>query len=142
MRISDWSSDVCSSDLPGLVLTQNGVPALAHLTDAGQQAVVDVIKEQSPLQAVDGLNIQPIETAGSIENKELRQREKPYLMPLIADTVRAVEQASYDGAYKGVTEILTLYQIGRASRKESVCPAVQIWAVALLSYKNIMFHII
>src|SRR3546814_18080389 len=81
MRIRDWSSDVCSSDL----------------------------KWQSPLQAVDGLNIQPIETAGSIENKELRKREQPYLMPLNADTVRAVEKASYDGAYKGVTDILTLY---------------------------------
>src|SRR3546814_14569349 len=30
-------------------------------------------------------------------------------MPLNADTVRAVEKASYDGAYKGVTDILTLY---------------------------------
>src|SRR3546814_11970733 len=67
-----WLQHVASH--PGLVLTQNGVPALAHLTDAGQQAVVDVIKEQSPLQAVDGLNIQPIETAGSIENKELRKQ--------------------------------------------------------------------
>src|SRR3546814_1842507 len=81
MRIRDWSSDVCSSDL----------------------------KWQSPLQAVDGLNIQPIETAGAIENKELRKREQPYLMPLNAGTVRAVEKASYDGAYKGVTDILTLY---------------------------------
>src|SRR3546814_4266466 len=52
-----WLQHVASH--PGLVLTQNGVPELAHLTDAGQQAVVDVIKEQSPLQAVDGLNIQP-----------------------------------------------------------------------------------
>lgn len=102
-----WLQHVASH--PGLVLTQNGIPVLAHLTDAGQQAVGDAIKEQSPLQAVDGLNIQPIETVGAIENKELRKREQPYLMPLNAGTVRAVEKASYDGAYKGVTDILTLY---------------------------------
>jgi phosphatidylglycerophosphate synthase len=45
----------------------------------------------------------------TIENKQLRKRETPFVLPLRADTVRAVERASYFGAYKGVTDILTKY---------------------------------
>src|SRR3546814_1356054 len=39
MRISDWSSDVCSSDLPyvldGLVLGAGNLPLHEHYTDTG-----------------------------------------------------------------------------------------------------------
>src|SRR3546814_20638358 len=30
MRISDWSSDVCSSDLPGLTITQGGALSIDY----------------------------------------------------------------------------------------------------------------
>src|SRR3546814_19194291 len=35
MRISDWSSDVCSSDLPGLLTKAPGQRAAAHADVAG-----------------------------------------------------------------------------------------------------------
>jgi phosphatidylglycerophosphate synthase len=49
------------------------------------------------------------ENGAAIENRALRKRERPFLMELRPDTVRAIERASYAGAYKGVTDLLTKY---------------------------------
>jgi phosphatidylglycerophosphate synthase len=48
------------------------------------------------------------ELAGSYDDK-LRKRELPYLMPLAAETLAAVERRVFGGAYKGVTDAVTLY---------------------------------
>jgi len=45
----------------------------------------------------------------SAYDEKLRKRELPYVMPLTRDTVRAVEQRTFDGSYKGVTDFVTLY---------------------------------
>lgn len=94
---------------PGLALTLGGRLVLAHVVSAGHYDVIEAMREGRLPPAVPGLTVQPVETMGAIENRELRKREPPYLMPLDAITVRAVEKASYDGAYKGVTDVLTLY---------------------------------
>jgi len=97
---------------PGLVLTLGGVPALAHLVadTPGTQAVLDAIKAGRPLAAMTGaVDVQAVEAIGEIENHALRKREKPYFLPLSRATRQQVEKASYDGAYKGVTDVLTLY---------------------------------
>jgi phosphatidylglycerophosphate synthase len=39
----------------------------------------------------------------------LRKREPPYLMPLRPETLEAVERRVFGGAYKGVTDLVTLY---------------------------------
>ncbi len=44
-----------------------------------------------------------------IENRELRKREQPFVLPLTPATVPQIERASYVGAYKGVTDLLTKY---------------------------------
>jgi hypothetical protein len=44
-----------------------------------------------------------------LSNKELRKRERPFVLPLVEGEEDAVERASYDAAYKGVTDALTLY---------------------------------
>jgi phosphatidylglycerophosphate synthase len=49
------------------------------------------------------------EDGPTIENKQLRKRETPFLEKLEPATVRTIERASYFGAYKGVTDILTKY---------------------------------
>ena len=49
------------------------------------------------------------ERAGGLHFAQLRKREMPYVMPLTPATADAAERASYDGAYKGVTDALTLY---------------------------------
>src|SRR3546814_14880665 len=42
-------------------------------------------------------------------NSELRKREQPCALKLEPSAVRAAERASYFGAYKGVTDVLTKY---------------------------------
>jgi len=48
------------------------------------------------------------ELASSYDDK-LRKRELPYLMPLTPETLPAVEHRVFGGAYKGVTDAVTLY---------------------------------
>ncbi|MDE8653755.1 CDP-alcohol phosphatidyltransferase family protein [Novosphingobium album (ex Liu et al. 2023)] len=95
---------------PGAVLTLGGVPALAHARDAGEAARIGAaMRDGAPLADAAGLEMIAFEDGPTIENKQLRKRETPFLMPLRPDTVRALERASYFGAYKGVTDLLTKY---------------------------------
>ena len=89
---------------PGFVLTLGSVPVLAHATDAEQAA-----KLRSAMLAGTPVPGLAFEDGPTIENKALRKRETPFLLPLRTDTVRAAERASYFGAYKGVTDLLTKY---------------------------------
>lgn len=44
-----------------------------------------------------------------ILNEQLRKRERPFVLPLTPANLPAIERASYYGAYKGVTDVLTKY---------------------------------
>ncbi|KQM22029.1 CDP-alcohol phosphatidyltransferase family protein [Novosphingobium sp. Leaf2] len=95
---------------PGMVLILNGVPALAHAPDAASaNRIAEAMRRGSPLPRTDGLEAVAFESGPTIENKQLRKRETPFLLPLTPDTVRQIERASYFGAYKGVTDLLTKY---------------------------------
>ncbi|WP_226637879.1 CDP-alcohol phosphatidyltransferase family protein [Novosphingobium profundi] len=96
---------------PGMVLTLGGVPALAHARSGEEAAALAAAMRGEAGQglALPGLQVLAFEDGPTIENKQLRKRETPFLMPLRADNVRAIERASYFGAYKGVTDILTKY---------------------------------
>ncbi|AXB77894.1 CDP-alcohol phosphatidyltransferase family protein [Novosphingobium sp. P6W] len=95
---------------PGVVLTLGGVPALAHAVDGGQAArIAQAMMQGTPLADIAGLEVIAYEDGPTVENKQLRKRETPFLMPLVPETVRAIERASYFGAYKGVTDVLTKY---------------------------------
>ncbi|MCJ2180498.1 CDP-alcohol phosphatidyltransferase family protein [Novosphingobium album (ex Hu et al. 2023)] len=95
---------------PGMVLTLGGVPALAHAADAGQAArIAQAMTADTPLTDGTGLTVVAFESGPTIENKQLRKRETPFLMALTPGSVRAIERASYFGAYKGVTDLLTKY---------------------------------
>lgn len=95
---------------PGTVLTLGGVPALAHAPDAATSArVAAAMAAGARLDETAGLEILAYEDGPTIENKQLRKRETPFLMPLTPASVRAIERASYFGAYKGVTDVLTKY---------------------------------
>ncbi|WP_419826586.1 CDP-alcohol phosphatidyltransferase family protein [Sphingomonas sp.] len=82
---------------PGTAVTIAGFPALVHRR-AG--ATLDV-----PADA----EIRRVEDGTSLYNATLRKRDDAYLMPLTPATAPAVERASYDASYKGVTDLLTLY---------------------------------
>jgi phosphatidylglycerophosphate synthase len=53
--------------------------------------------------------------AGSY-NDQLRKREPPFLLPLVAKDVRAIEARVFAGSYKGVTDFVTLYLWPRPAR--------------------------
>lgn len=94
---------------PGSMLTLGGIPAIAHVSNA--QEANEVIEAIRQARAPVGLALETIayESGPTIENKKLRKRETPFLMALHPETVPAIERASYFGAYKGVTDVLTKY---------------------------------
>ncbi len=87
---------------PGTVVTLGGKAALAHV-DASQVAAL----EAGELPA--GVTALPVEAGIDILNEQLRKRETPFLLPLTPATTLAIQRASYKGAYKGVTDLLTKY---------------------------------
>lgn len=93
---------------PGSVLTWRGRPVLAHLPEAYPvAAMTDAMASDRPwtgtdLLAIDAENAQ-------LSNAELRKRERPFVLPLDPANPEPVERAAYDAAYKGVTDVLTLY---------------------------------
>jgi len=67
------------------------------------------MREETALGEAERFDLVAFETGGTIENRALRKRERPFLMELTPASRRAIERASYAGAYKGVTDILTKY---------------------------------
>lgn len=68
----------------------------------GQDPVIGQWKK-APERTVD------LATAPSFYNEQLRKSETPFAMRLTPQTRYRIERASYFGAYKGVTDILTKY---------------------------------
>jgi phosphatidylglycerophosphate synthase len=95
---------------PGTALTLAGKPAICHCRTAAERAeAAAAMQADGPLPADTTLSLMPHEQGNGQVNEELRKREQPFLMPLEPGTVRAAERASYFGAYKGVTDVLTKY---------------------------------
>lgn len=95
---------------PGLVLTLAGVPVIGHARDGAEaNALREAMASNRAIGQAGRLDVIAYEDGPTIENKQLRKRETPFLLPLTQETVRAAERASYFGAYKGVTDVLTKY---------------------------------
>lgn len=94
---------------PGAMLTLGGVPAIAHARTAAEAAAIRAAMQSGADVKGASLNTTAFEDGPTVENKALRKRETPFLIPLRPDTVRPLERASYFGAYKGVTDVLTKY---------------------------------
>jgi phosphatidylglycerophosphate synthase len=91
---------------PATMLTLNGEPVMAHVTaDANPVAAAAGLEDRQP---VEGYELLPAETA-ELSYAELRKRERPFVMALDEQDPEPVERAAYDAAYKGVTDVLTLY---------------------------------
>jgi phosphatidylglycerophosphate synthase len=91
---------------PGTVLTLGGKPVMAHVAagEGASAAVASVAAGTAP----GGLEPVAAESA-ELNYAELRKRERPFVLPLDPANPEAVERAAYDAAYKGVTDVLTLY---------------------------------
>lgn len=91
---------------PKTVLTLAGKPVIAHVPEDGDGSVVAAAV--ATRKRVVGYESLAAETA-VLENKALRKRERPFVLPLDNNNPEPVERAAYDAAYKGVTDALTLY---------------------------------
>ena len=91
---------------PNSVLTVGGRPVLVHVP-AGKKsaAAIEAMQSNAALADYDGIDAETAE----LNYAELRKRERPFVLALDPDDAEPVERASYDAAYKGVTDILTLY---------------------------------
>lgn len=91
---------------PGTMLTLAGEPVMAHVSADGNPAAAAAGLEDH--QPIEGYELLAAETA-ELSYAELRKRERPFVMVLDDGNPEPVERASYDAAYKGVTDALTLY---------------------------------
>jgi phosphatidylglycerophosphate synthase len=91
---------------PGTILTLGGEPVMAHVAAGANPAAAAAGLEDHVVPA--GYDELAAETA-ELNYAELRKRERPFVMLLDPDDPDPVERASYDAAYKGVTDALTLY---------------------------------
>lgn len=95
---------------PGSVVTRDGIPVLAHCVSAAQREKIEraMIANAATISG-SGLAFHPAEDPAGIYNDALRKRERPFAEALVPATVDEIERASYSGAYKGVTDLLTKY---------------------------------
>ena len=91
---------------PRTVLTLHDKPVMAHVVEGEDAAgIAAAIENGIPIERYPSLAAETAE----LENKALRKRERPFLLPLDPNDPEPVERAAYDAAYKGVTDALTLY---------------------------------
>ncbi len=92
---------------PSSVLMVGDAPILAHLPPGFPSEPVEqeMLVGRGSLDGLERLDSQETE----VSYDELRKREKPFVLPLSEDSADGVERAAYDAAYKGVTDLLTLY---------------------------------
>jgi phosphatidylglycerophosphate synthase len=91
---------------PHTVLTLSGKPVMAHVpAGQGSEPVRSKIETGRTVEGYDTLDAETAE----LSYAELRKRERPFVLPLDPADPEPVERAAYDAAYKGVTDVLTLY---------------------------------
>lgn len=93
---------------PGTVLVKDGRAVIAHVPADADPAAVAAALQAGLAFAVPGYDLLDADRA-ELSNAELRKRERPFVLPLVAGDEDRIERAAYDAAYKGVTDALTLY---------------------------------
>lgn len=102
-----WTSHLAGK--PNTVVTRDGVPVLAHIADGAAHATVERVMLADARLPATGLQVIKAEDEAGILNEALRKRERPFAERLVPASVPLIERASYQGAYKGVTDLLTKY---------------------------------
>ena len=103
----NWTTHLAR--LPDTLVTRDGVPILAHVTDPAMRPVIERAMLAGTPAPAAGLDMIAAEDEAGILNEALRKRERPFAERLVPANVKAIERASYNGAYKGVTDLLTKY---------------------------------
>jgi len=95
-----WFRHMLAND--GLLLTDSNRPVLGHV-DAATAQQLDRGEIPAALTIID------MQTRPVIYNDALRKQQQPFCMPLTPQNAISIERESYEGAYKGITDLLTLY---------------------------------
>lgn len=91
-----------------LVLTTEAGRPVAAAVDADKtEEAAALLKDGGAVP--EGLRAVAPGALSSAYNNALRKREAPYLLPLTAETLPAVERRMFAGSYKGVTDLVTKY---------------------------------
>ena len=88
--------------------------AVALALDAARAGGAEALLAERRMPA-DARGLVPEQLADGYNNT-LRKREPPYLMELSAAALPGIEQRVFGGAYKGVTDLVTLYAWPRPAR--------------------------
>jgi len=91
---------------PRTVLAFQGRPVMAHVPGGDDaSAALDAVEHGRQIEGYEELDA----GTAQLNYAELRKREQPFVMALDPNDPEPVERAAYDAAYKGVTDVLTLY---------------------------------
>lgn len=91
---------------PRSMLVLDGKPVLAHVPASDDPSpVIAALETGKTLAGYETLDAATAE----LNYAELRKRERPFVLSLNPSDAEPVERAAYDAAYKGVTDVLTLY---------------------------------
>ncbi len=96
------------ADKPGTVIASDGRPVLAHVASGGDSAAVAAAMQGQSSGTGEGM-IELDAATAEVAYVDLRKKQRPFVLPLSAETAERVERAAYDASYKGVTDALTLY---------------------------------
>ena len=102
----EWLVPIAES--PGAVLVKDGHPVLAHLPADGDPS--SVLSSMLSGERYEGGTLELIDAdTADFSYRNLRKRDRPFVMRLDVAETEAAERAAYDASYKGVTDFLTLY---------------------------------
>ena len=87
---------------PRTALLFQGRPILVHSGPDDDHAEIAAGKLPNDFETLDA-------ATAELSYAELRKRERPFVLALDPANPEPVERAAYDAAYKGVTDLLTLY---------------------------------
>src|SRR3546814_21112625 len=116
MRISDWSSDVCSSDLTAARVRELGRRALAVPTDVmdTEQIRALVTRSAEHFGRIDIL----VNNAGGVSGRAfLEQSERSWRKHIDLNLISVL------AATAAAVPVMISGEIGRASWRERVCPS-------------------
>ncbi len=109
---ADWVFD--DSLVRGLVATREDVALVTGSGECVAACVPAARADDAAGALLEWRAPQELRLVGATEltdgyNKTLRKRVPPYLLPLTADALPAIERQVFSAVYKGVTDLVTLY---------------------------------